>query len=156
MWNKCFKRISADHHESCASPLYLEWLFWVNHFVAFQFVDVEDASQFVQFFVVQHSALLYPPPVNTFHGYTTCNQRLVCLNHFDNIAGAKLLVSVNKQKMACVCLQEMMRNRIAATLKMKKVKDKIDDLEFELYVKKAERNQLNLEIFTNRKLDVYV
>ena len=41
-------------------------------------------------------------------------------------------------------------------LKMKKVKDKIDDLEFELYVKKAERNQLSLEIFTNRKLDIYV
>jgi hypothetical protein len=41
-------------------------------------------------------------------------------------------------------------------LKMNKVKDKIDDLEFELYVKKAERNQLTLEIFTNRKLDIYV
>jgi hypothetical protein len=41
-------------------------------------------------------------------------------------------------------------------LKMKKVAEKIDDLEFELYVKKAERNQLNLEIFTNRKLDMYV
>ena len=41
-------------------------------------------------------------------------------------------------------------------LKMKKVDIKIDALEFELYVKKAERNQLNLEIFTNRKLDIYV
>jgi chromosome segregation ATPase len=41
-------------------------------------------------------------------------------------------------------------------LKMKKMDIKIDDLEFELYVKKAERNQLNLEIFTNRKLDIYV
>ena len=41
-------------------------------------------------------------------------------------------------------------------LKMKKMDIKIDDLEFELYVKKAERNQLNLEIFTNRKLDMYV
>ena len=40
-------------------------------------------------------------------------------------------------------------------LKMKKVDIKIDALEFELYVKKAERNQLNLEIFTNRKLDIY-
>ena len=39
-------------------------------------------------------------------------------------------------------------------LKMKKMDDKIDDLEFELYVKKAERNQLNLEIFTNRKIDI--
>jgi chromosome segregation ATPase len=41
-------------------------------------------------------------------------------------------------------------------LKMKRIDDKIDDLEFQLYVKKAERNQLNLEIFTNRKLDIYV
>jgi 23S rRNA maturation mini-RNase III len=41
-------------------------------------------------------------------------------------------------------------------LKMKKMDDKIDELEFELYVKKAERNQLSLEIFTNRKLDIYV
>jgi chromosome segregation ATPase len=41
-------------------------------------------------------------------------------------------------------------------LKMKKMDIKIDDLEFELYVKKAERNQLNLEIFTNRKLDIFV
>jgi chromosome segregation ATPase len=41
-------------------------------------------------------------------------------------------------------------------LKMKKVKDKIDNLEFELYVKKAEQNQLNLEIFTNRKIDILV
>ena len=40
-------------------------------------------------------------------------------------------------------------------LKMKKMDIKIDDLEFELYVKKAERNQLSLEIFTNRKLDIY-
>jgi chromosome segregation ATPase len=39
-------------------------------------------------------------------------------------------------------------------LKMKKMDDKIDDLEFQLYVKKAERNQLNLEIFTNRKIDI--
>jgi chromosome segregation ATPase len=41
-------------------------------------------------------------------------------------------------------------------LKMKKADEKIDDLEFQLYVKKAERNQLSLEIFTNRKLDIYV
>jgi chromosome segregation ATPase len=51
---------------------------------------------------------------------------------------------------------ERMQEEYAQALKMKKVKDKIDDLEFELYVKKAERNQLSLEIFTNRKLDVYV
>ena len=51
---------------------------------------------------------------------------------------------------------ERLTEEYAQALKMKKVKDKIDDLEFELYVKKAERNQLRLEIFTNRKLDIYV
>ena len=51
---------------------------------------------------------------------------------------------------------ERIQEEYAQALKMKKVKDKIDDLEFELYVKKAERNQLSLEIFTNRKLDIYV
>ena len=51
---------------------------------------------------------------------------------------------------------ERMSEEYKQALKMKKVKDKIDDLEFELYVKKAERNQLSLEIFTNRKLDIYV
>ena len=51
---------------------------------------------------------------------------------------------------------ERMTEEYKQAFKMKKVKDKIDDLEFELYVKKAERNQLSLEIFTNRKVDVYV
>ena len=41
-------------------------------------------------------------------------------------------------------------------LKMEKMEIKIDELEFELYVKKAERNQLSLEIFTNRKIDLLV
>lgn len=41
-------------------------------------------------------------------------------------------------------------------LKMQKMDIKIDELEFELYVKKAERNQLSLEIFTNRKVDISV
>jgi chromosome segregation ATPase len=49
---------------------------------------------------------------------------------------------------------ERLQEEYAQALKMKKMKDKIDDLEFELYVKKAERNQLNLEIFTNRKVDI--
>jgi hypothetical protein len=49
---------------------------------------------------------------------------------------------------------ERMQEEYAQTLKMKKMKDKINDLEFELYVKKAERNQLSLEIFTNRKVDI--
>ena len=52
--------------------------------------------------------------------------------------------------------QQRLEEEYKQALKMKKVKDKIDDLEFELYVKKAERNQLSLEIFTNRKVDVYV
>ena len=51
---------------------------------------------------------------------------------------------------------ERIQEEYAQALKMRKIKDKIDDLEFELYVKKAERNQLSLEIFTNRKLDIYV
>ena len=41
-------------------------------------------------------------------------------------------------------------------LKMEKMEIKIDELEFELYVKKAERNQLSLEIFTNRKIDLLI
>jgi hypothetical protein len=49
---------------------------------------------------------------------------------------------------------ERLQEEYAQALKMRKVKDKIDDLEFELYVKKAERNQLSLEIFTNRKVDI--
>ena len=51
---------------------------------------------------------------------------------------------------------ERLQEEYKQALKMKKVKDKIDDLEFELYVKKAERNQLSLEIFTNRKVDILV
>ena len=51
---------------------------------------------------------------------------------------------------------ERLSEEYKQALKTKKVDDKIDDLEFELYVKKAERNQLSLEIFTNRKLDIYV
>ena len=51
---------------------------------------------------------------------------------------------------------ERLQEEYAQALKMRKMKDKIDDLEFELYVKKAERNQLSLELFTNRKLDVYI
>ena len=51
---------------------------------------------------------------------------------------------------------ERMQEEYAQALKMKKMEIKIDELEFELYVKKAERNQLSLEIFTNRKLDIYV
>ena len=51
---------------------------------------------------------------------------------------------------------ERLEEEYKQALKMHKVKNKIDDLEFELYVKKAERNQLSLEIFTNRKVDIQV
>jgi len=51
---------------------------------------------------------------------------------------------------------EKLTEEYKQALKMKKMDIKIDELEFELYEKKAERNQLNLEIFTNRKLDIYV
>jgi chromosome segregation ATPase len=51
---------------------------------------------------------------------------------------------------------ERLEEEYKQALKMKKVKDKIDELEVELYVKKAERNQLALEIFTNRKIDILV
>ena len=51
---------------------------------------------------------------------------------------------------------ERMTEDYKQALKMKKMEIKIDDLEFELYVKKAERNQLSLEIFKNRRLDLYV
>lgn len=51
---------------------------------------------------------------------------------------------------------ERLTEEYKQAVKMRKMDEKIDALEFELYVKKAQRNQLNLEIFTNRKLDVYV
>ena len=52
--------------------------------------------------------------------------------------------------------QQRLEEEYKQAVKMTKVKEKIDDLEFQLYVKKAEQNQLRLEIFTNRKVDVLV
>ena len=43
-----------------------------------------------------------------------------------------------------------------ASLKQKKVQDQLEDVQFQLYLKKAEQNMIRLEIFTNRKLDFYV
>jgi hypothetical protein len=43
-----------------------------------------------------------------------------------------------------------------ALMEQKKVQDKIADIAFEIYTKTHEQNKLRLEIFTNRKLDVYV
>jgi len=51
---------------------------------------------------------------------------------------------------------ERLTEEYKQALKMEKMEIKIDELEFELYVKKAEHNQLSLEIFTNRKLDILV
>lgn len=51
---------------------------------------------------------------------------------------------------------ERLQEEYKQVIKMQKLRDKIVDLEFVLYVKKAEQNQLSLEIFTNRKLDIYV
>ena len=43
-----------------------------------------------------------------------------------------------------------------AIVKAAKAEDKLDDLLFELDCKKAEQQEIRLEIFTNRKLDFYV
>ena len=41
-------------------------------------------------------------------------------------------------------------------LKFKKAKDKVDELEVELYNKKCEQHKLSLEIFQIRKVDILV
>jgi ribosomal protein L44E len=41
-------------------------------------------------------------------------------------------------------------------LKFKKAKDKVDELEVELYNKKCEQHKLSLEIFQSRKVDILV
>ena len=51
---------------------------------------------------------------------------------------------------------ERIQQEYDTALKFKKLKDKVDELEVELYNKKAEQNGLQLEIFTNRKLDLLV
>jgi len=43
-----------------------------------------------------------------------------------------------------------------AVVKAAKAERKIEDLLLELYNKKAEQQKLRIEIFNNRKLDVYV
>jgi hypothetical protein len=42
-----------------------------------------------------------------------------------------------------------------ALLEQKKVQDKIQDIAFEIYTKTHEQNRLRIEIFQNRKLDLY-
>lgn len=51
---------------------------------------------------------------------------------------------------------ERLQQEYKTALEYKKVKDKVDELEVELYNKKAQKNILELEIFTHRKLDLYV
>jgi hypothetical protein len=41
-------------------------------------------------------------------------------------------------------------------VKMTKVKAKIDDLEIELYNKRFEQHKLSIEIFQNRRVDIFV
>jgi hypothetical protein len=43
-----------------------------------------------------------------------------------------------------------------AIVKAAKAEEKLDDLLFELYCKKADQQKLRLEIFTDRKVDFYV
>jgi hypothetical protein len=50
---------------------------------------------------------------------------------------------------------ERLQQEYKTALEYKKVKDKVDELEVELYNKKAQKNVLEIEIFTHRKLDLY-
>ncbi len=51
---------------------------------------------------------------------------------------------------------ERLEEEYKQALKMKKVKNKIDDLEVELYNKRFEQHKLSIEIFQNRKVDILV
>jgi Spy/CpxP family protein refolding chaperone len=51
---------------------------------------------------------------------------------------------------------EKYQEEYRAVLKANKVERKIEELLLELYNKRAEQQKLRLEIFTDRKLDVYV
>jgi chromosome segregation ATPase len=51
---------------------------------------------------------------------------------------------------------ERLEEEYKQALKMHKLKNKIDDLEVELYNKRFEQHKLSLEIFQNRKVDILV
>lgn len=51
---------------------------------------------------------------------------------------------------------ERLEEEYKQALKMKKVKNKIDDLEVELYNKRFEQHKLSIEIFQNRKVDILI
>ena len=51
---------------------------------------------------------------------------------------------------------ERLQEEYDIALKFKKVKDKVDELEVELYNKRFEQHKLSLEIFQTRKVDLLV
>ena len=51
---------------------------------------------------------------------------------------------------------EKHQEQYQAFLQNKKAQQELQDLQFEIYTKSYEQNKLRLEIFTNRKLDLYV
>ena len=57
---------------------------------------------------------------------------------------------------ALECRAERLEEEYKQALKMHKVKNKIDDLEVELYNKRFEQHKLSIEIFQNRKVDILV
>lgn len=54
--------------------------------------------------------------------------------------------------------RKMLKNRETqnAQLEQKRTQIAIEDLAFEIYTKNAEQTKLRIEIFQNRKLDLYV
>ena len=52
--------------------------------------------------------------------------------------------------------QERLQAELDTAIRYKKLRDKVNELEVELYNKKAAQNGFQLEIFTHRKLDLYV
>ena len=51
---------------------------------------------------------------------------------------------------------EKHQEQYQAFLQNKKAQQELQDLQFEIYTKTYEQNKLRMEIFTNRKLDVFV
>ena len=51
---------------------------------------------------------------------------------------------------------ERLQKEYDIALKFTKAKNKVDELEVELYNKKCEQHKLSLEIFQNRKIDILV
>lgn len=111
-----FEGLPLDQHEPSASPFNLERLFRIGHPVAFQFVNVENAGQGREVWVVQNRPLLDPAPVDPLHRDTASNDSLVGLDHLHDVTGPKLLVCVDEQQMACVSLKKVMRDSVSGAL----------------------------------------